>query len=253
MTVQKLLKDDIIEDYDTGEFNIIEKKGEDYFQQAVKSPTTFLNYAWGVYVTAYAQYNLFKLGECFDPENWLYSDTDSVYGISPDLEKLGEYNESCKRRLRENGYGPVEHNGREYWLGVAEKDGEYTEFITQGAKRYAVRKPLKFGFVRLGSDTDGSVKITVAGVPKRTGSLCLENDLSNFRSGFIFKGEITGKLTHFYQYVDDIYQDERGNWIGDSINLVACDYLLATTIAQRIGEEWEYDEILVEVYDDEIL
>ena len=42
----------------------------------------------------------------------------------------------------------------------------------------------------------------------------------------MFDGETTGKLTHFYVYVDDIYIDEDGNEIGDSIDLQPCDYKL---------------------------
>ena len=255
MTVQKILRDDFIEDYETGEFQTVIKTGEDYFQRAIDKKTMFLFYAYGVYCTAYAQYNLFQLGKCFDAENWLYSDTDSVYGIAPDEEKIKAYNDNCKKLLLANGYGAVQHNGRDHWLGVAEKDGEYTEFITQGAKRYAVRKPLKFGFVKLGGDYDGSIKITVAGVPKKTGAKCLKNDLENFKSGFIFRGDETGKLTYFYKYADSITQDANGNWIADSINLVPCDYLLATTIEQKINEEWGYDELELYnlVYDDELL
>ncbi|MBR5513688.1 MAG: hypothetical protein IKV85_06850 [Ruminococcus sp.] len=241
MTVQKILRDDFIEDYETGEFQTVLKRGEDYFQQAVSKKSLFLNYAIGVYVTAYAQRDLFILGECFD--TWLYSDTDSCYGMRPDLDKIEQYNSMCREILTERGYAGVEHNNKIYWLGVAELDGTYKEFITQGAKRYALR------------DMDGNVKITVAGVPKKNGALCLENDLNNFKSGFIFDGTRTGKLTHFYQYSDGIYQNEYGDWYADSINLVPCDYLLATTIEQRINEEWDMEEIMLDnlVYDDEIL
>ena len=243
MTVQKILRDDFIEDYETGEFQTIIKTGDDYFQQAIDKKSMFLFYAYGVFCTAYAQFNLFQLGKCFDAENWLYSDTDSVYGIDPDEEKIKAYNDNCKRLLTANGYGAVQHNGREYWLGVAEKDGQYTEFITQGAKRYAVRVD------------DETVKITVAGVPKKTGKKKKKNDLELFKSGFIFKGGETGKLTYFYDYADRITQDANGNWIADSINLVPCDYLLATTIEQKINEDWGYEELDLYnlVFDDEIL
>ena len=85
-----------------------------------------------------------------------------------------------------------------------------------GSKRYAGR----------GAD-DNELHITVAGVPKKTGAKCLENDLTNFAKGFIFSGEITGKLSHFYIFSEDgIYIDEFGNEIGDSIDLEPCDYLL---------------------------
>lgn len=218
MCVQKILKDDIIEDYVTGEYNIQCKTDEEMFQRKIKSRGTFLYYAWGLYVTSYAMQNLFELGECAG--EWLYSDTDSCYGTDWDMEKLIEYNEKAIAKIKANGYHGVEHNGKVYHLGVAEKDGEYSEFVALGAKRYAVK----------GSD---GIKITVAGVPKKAGSKCID-DLEKFKLGFIFPGEKTGKKTHVYNQVEEIYQDDNGNYIADSINLIPCDYLLDETIEQKI-------------------
>ena len=56
--------------------------------------------------------------------------------------------------------------------------------------------------------------------------MCLDNDLNNFKPGFIFLGTKTGKKQHTYFYTDDIYTDENGNITGDSIDLNPCDYLL---------------------------
>ena len=68
--------------------------------------------------------------------------------------------------------------------------------------------------------------ITVAGVPKE-GAKCLKDDLTNFRKDFIFDGETTGKLAHYYIFSDrGIYIDEFGNEVGDSIDLQPCDYEL---------------------------
>ena len=83
-----------------------------------------------------------------------------------------------------------------------------------GAKRYCV-------------EDEGELKITVAGVPKKTGARCLNGDIDNFAEGLIFSGNITGKQTHNYFFIDDIYIDEEGNETGDSIDLSPCDYLLS--------------------------
>ena len=151
-----------------------------------------------------------------------------------DQKKIDTYNENCKRLLTDRGYVGILHNGREYWLGVAELDGEYTEFRTLGAKRYCCRS----------CDT-GELKITVAGVPKKSGVKCLHDDIENFKEGLVFDGETTGKLTHVYNHVDDIYIDANGNEIGDSINLIPCDYLLDKA---RIDEMLQ-DEVTVQIYE----
>lgn len=233
MCVQKPIKEDIIEDYDTGIYALAEQDLEGLYEKYLKKRNTILPYQWGIWVTAYAFHNLFDLGACC--ENWIYSDTDSCYGYNWDKDKLEAYNNKCKAELMANGYGAVLHNGREYWLGVAEFDGAYSEFKVMGAKRYCGR-----------STEDNELHITVAGVPKE-GAKCLKNDINNFTKGFIFPGEETGKLTHTYNYISDIYVDEYGNETGDSIDLSACDYLLNSV--EFVDWEAIYtEEVNIQVY-----
>ena len=232
MTVQKICKDEITENYETGEYVITSCMTEEEYNKSVKRFSSFLPYYIGVYVTAYAMRNLYRLGSCV--EDWLYTDTDSIYGTGWNMKKVDQYNDYCKKLLAARGYPGVEHKGREYWLGVAELDGEYSEFKTLGAKRYCCR------------DTGtGQLKITVAGVPKKTGVKCLNDDINNFVEGLVFDGETTGKLTHVYTYVDEIYTDQSGNEIGDSINLIPCDYLLDRA---RI-EEMFIEEVQIQLYE----
>lgn len=236
MCVQKCIKQLIEEDYVTGEYTTKIEDPEILYEKYVKNHNSILPYQWGVWVTAYAFRNLFILGQCC--ETWIYSDTDSCYGINWDKEKIDEYNQSCKDKLIANNYGPVNFEGREYWLGVAEFDGAYSEFKVLGAKRYS------------GRDKDtGKLKITVAGVPKKTGVECLKDDINNFTKGLIFDGKTTGKLTHTYIYIDDIYVDENGNEIGDSVDLTSCDYLLDTTLIST-WDDLMTEEVMVYAVDD---
>ena len=230
MSVQHAVRPEIIENYSTGEYEI--DRGTDLegmYNKFLKRFTSILPYQWGVYVTAYAMQNLFKLGKCC--ETWIYSDTDSCYGIGWDMEAVSSYNNMCKEMLMKRGYGAVIHDGREYWLGVAEhEDGkdDYTEFVTLGAKRYCGR-----------CVKDGKLHITVAGVPKK-GVKCLHDDIGNFKTGLIFDGNTTGKLTHTYFNIPEIYIDENGNETGDSINLSSCDYLL------KAEDEIKWEDLLHE-------
>ena len=132
-------------------------------------------------------------------------------------------------------------NDKEYWLGVAVSEGvkdEYSEFRVQGAKRYCGR-----------SLKDGELHITVAGVPK-SGAKCLKDDINNFHPGFIFSGEETGKKTHVYFNIEDIYIDDAGNETGDSISLIPCDYELdcVTTVN---WEELFNEEVNIQLYDED--
>ena len=241
--VQKAIQDDVMENFETGEYyiNMVDPKtgeaitSEKQYAKYLKNRRKILPYQWGVWVTAHAFYNLFQLGACAG--TWIYSDTDSCYGYDWNQEKLLEYNEGCRKKLTDNGYGPVMFNGKEYCLGVATLDGEYTQFRVMGAKRYCGR-----------STEDGKLHTTVAGVPKR-GAVCLDDNIDNFTKGFIFTGSKTGKQTHTYFYVDEVYEDKDGNITGDSIDLSPCDYLLdAITV-----EDWEklfIEEIEVQTYEE---
>lgn len=243
MCAQQPCKPLILEDYDTGEYKPDEKINVDeQYETYLKNPKSFLPFIWSIYITSNAQKNLFELAECIDYEHggiWLYSDTDSVYATKFDKAKIEAYNNKRINIMKERGFEPVFFNGKYYNLGVAEFDGSYSEFKTWHSKCYAVR-----------DKESGELKITVAGVPKR-GVATLQNDIKNFVPGLIFDGKTSGKLTHTHFYVDEIYMDEKGNIIGDSIDLTPCDYLVRS-IHDVDFDELENEEVYINVYGDEL-
>lgn len=237
MMVQHSISDDIREDYASGEYSLAHNNPEEMYDKYLQKRSSILLYQQGVWITSYSLRNLFQLGKCC--ETWVYSDTDSCYGINWNTAAVEEYNNQCKKKLMANNYGAVVFNGREYWLGIAEHtdlEDDYIEFKVMGAKRYCGR-----------CKADNELHITVAGVPKKAYT-ALNNDINNFTRGTIFPGSISGKLTHFYQYVDNIYIDVNGNETGDSIDLQPCDYLL-----DSVRVNWDYlddDEITIQIYDE---
>lgn len=256
MCVQKSLKENLVEDYLTGEYEvetpINEDTGDPYtdeelYQKYIDNNNSVLPYQWGVWVTSYAMSNLFELAKCTIDDNemhFVYSDTDSIYSTYWNEDKLQVYNDNALKKLRDNGYEPVEFDGKQYIPGLAEFDGAYSEFKTLGAKRYCCR----YAKDPRNKEKDwGKLKITVAGVPK-SGVKCLGNDINNFKSGFIFHGEDTGKLTHHYIIEEGIVTDDNGNERGDSIDLTPCDYLLSSVYVYDDDELYQ-DEIEIQVYD----
>ena len=253
LTVQKSIRENFIEVTEPGEYKInwdgdtawfesgeyrqdFDQDLKAEYEKYLKNPNTVLPYQWGAYCTAFAFRNLFELGSCVNckydslgslayPPHWYYSDTDSCYSDDWNEDKIAAYNKKCKENLKANGYGPVIVNNKEYWLGVAEPDSEYSEYVVLGPKRYCGR-----------STEDNELHITVAGVPK-DGAKCLENDIDKFHRNFIFDGEITGKKAHFYFFSKDgIMIDDFGNEVGDSIDLQPCNY--------HLGAVDKYDYIL---------
>lgn len=252
MCSQKPIRESDIEDYETGAYKKEEpKKGETHEQMCrrlydkfISNRNSFLVYQWGVWCTSHAMHQLFKLGKCtntctmngYQMHRWIYSDTDSIYSDDWNMEKVEAFNQECKDLLKANGYGAVIIGEKEYNLGTATtkplKD-EYSEFKVLGAKRYAGR-----------CKEDNEIHITVAGVPKKPGAKVLMNNLECFRKDTVFNGLATGKQTHFYVYVDDIYIDEDGNEVGDSIDLQPCDYILDKA---KIDPEAYYTEEVEDV------
>lgn len=107
-------------------------------------------YQWGVYTTAYAREQLqtaIKL--CGD--KLIYCDTDSVKTAGPvNIESLN--NKLRQTAINMNAYAD-DMNGIRHYIGLFEDDGHYTEFITQGAKRYAYRVGDKLGITVAGVST----------------------------------------------------------------------------------------------------
>ena len=190
MCVQKIIREVLEEDYTTGEWTKnTSKTDEEWIEKFYKSWKSFLPYQWGVWVTAYAQRNLFELGRCC--EIWVYSDTDSVKGYKWNEQKLREYNEKIRKKSEERGLGRVDYKGKTYILGIADDDGEFIEFKTMGSKRYAYR------------DIDGELHLTVAGVPKKEGLQCLHGTLREFKKGKIFRNEGFAKWKMRPEYINN--------------------------------------------------
>lgn len=240
LTVQKPIQDEILEaffddpehdkmsgDYYKQEFKTPEEKykhDKKQYDKYLKNKNSILPYFWGVWCTSYSFRNLHIMNELILPYDegglLLYNDTDSAYATGWNWERIKEYNLKCKAHLKANGYDPVVINGKEFILGSIEhkpREDDYTEFKVQGAKRYAGRNL-----------EDGKLHITVAGVPKEKGALCLDDDLNNFTKNFTFQGKKTGKLQHNY-FSSDIYIDKDGNETADSIDLTPANYKLDPT------------------------
>lgn len=143
----------------------------------------FLLYQWGVWVCCWGRYHLQQgINAC--GEGFIYCDTDSCkYVGDVDWDKL---NVERKKKSEQNKTFATDPNGKKHYMGLFEYEGEYLEFKTMGAKKYA--------YVKLEEDKEtGELKkvlhITIAGVNKRIGAIELQRagGLSAMKEGFVFK------------------------------------------------------------------
>lgn len=176
MTVTNILNTEI--EYHDGEYT--EKKmTEEEMQEALdkyyKNHRSFLNYSWGVFVTAYARREL-EDGLNIAGLDTVYCDTDSVKFIGNHDREFEAYNERLNKECEEKGIrNYTEVNGKRFYMGIFDKEKGYDEFITLGAKKYAFLQ-------------NGRLGITVSGLSKKKGAEELEKKggLRRFQRNEVF-------------------------------------------------------------------
>ena len=193
----------------------------------------FLSFAYGVWVTSYARYNLLSNVKLLD-EYVIYCDTDSIkLSNGYDINVIHNYNKSVDDKISRvanfydidiKRFTPIDCDGIPHKIGLFDNDGEYLYFKTLGAKKYCYIDKAK-----------KELHITVAGVPKK-GVAALKNDINNFNDNLFFNASDTGKKQIFYndeqptlKVIDylgnvDIIKEKKG------ICLMPCSYKLSKSL-----------------------
>lgn len=223
MCVTNMIRDEVNYE-DTAGWSESEITNSQIFDKLLdEKKKSFLSFAWGVWVTAYARDNLLRRTIALD-EYTIYMDTDSLKlreGYNKQI--FEDYNKSVIEKIKKAAsdlnipferYAPYDIKGSQHILGLFEFEGTYEEFITQGAKKYADKK-------------DGKIEITVSGVPKG-GAKCLKS-LKDFKDDLIFDFKYTNKLIVAYNDNQKPIQLVDYNGIMESISDTTGVCLLPTT------------------------
>ena len=241
MSVTNTIRNEVV--FDNRDWKEVELSNEDIITKLEKEKKqSFLSFAYGVWVTAFARSNLLKNVMKLDPYV-IYCDTDSIkLAQGYDKKVIDDYNDFVKRKIEFvsdlleidiNKYQPKDIKGQRHLLGVFECETEkgreftYDKFITQGAKKYA-------------TEVDGKIKITVAGVPK-SGANGLK-DLNDFRDNYVFKYKDTNK--NLLMYTEEMNDFDLIDYNGEKYH-VSDKYgccLLPTTYV--LGKALEYVNLL---------
>ena len=124
-------------------------------------------------------------------------------------------------------------------LGLFEYEGNYLEFITQGAKKYAVKEK------ELDKDNNEiieKIKITVAGVPK-SGAKALKK-LEDFKDGLVFKYKYTNKNLLFY--VDNQEEHVITDYLGEEYKVTDKSGCCILPNSYTLGKALDYCHLLTE-------
>ena len=170
MMAQNPVKQDIV--YNNGVWSTANDPEAEILAESNRK--AFLCYQWGVWCTAWARYRL-QEGIKLAGENFIYCDTDSVKYIG-DIDWTS-YNKQREKDSKASGAFATDPKGITHYMGVYEADGEYAEFKTLGAKKYAYNYEL-----------GGETYVTIAGVTKKKGGKELDENggLKAFSPGFTF-------------------------------------------------------------------
>ena len=226
MMAQDPVKQSII--FNCGEW----QQGSDPIEDLLESSNrkAFLCYQWGVWVTAWARYRL-QEGIKLAGDNFVYCDTDSVKYIG-EIDWT-EYNKKRIADSQKSGAYATDPAGITHYMGVYEADGEYSEFKTLGAKKYAYT--YKDG---------GETHVTIAGVNKRKGGKELDKfgGLDAFKPGFVFtEAGGTESVYNDHPEIGTIYRE--GHEIAITPNIVIRDS------TYTLGITAEYEKILQNAHD----
>lgn len=198
---------------------------ETCLRKNAKNKRTFLVYAWGVWVTAWARHELYKgIYETEKNEDFIYSDTDSIKFLNCNRynEWIYNYNVECKKELDEclihYGIDPTRTNpDGKHPLGVWDFEGVYNKFKTLGCKRYMYttgafdrvdpeignycRKDRRFHrLTHIFYQHRHEFHLTVAGLNKKepVNYIVRNGAFDFFNDDLVIPKEYSGRLTHCY-------------------------------------------------------
>lgn len=142
----------------------------------------FIVYQWAVWTTARARYLLHQVIDIVG-DDFIYCDTDSVKFIGNHAVEIEKLNEKMRQIAIDNDSYAYDPKGEPHYMGVLEKDAEYSYFKTLGAKKYMYRKKNAYNIeitIAGVNKTKGAVELTKCGMDKEHGAF------DCFTPGFIF-------------------------------------------------------------------
>lgn len=197
-----------------------------------KSRNSFLVYAWGVWITAWARRHLEDLFNALGQDKVIYGDTDSGKAVDVDMSKIDALNAKVMALSEKRG-AYCDYNGTRYYMGIYEHENKVpiAKFKTLGAKKYVY-------------EDEKGLHVTISGVNKKLGAKEIGR-IKNFVPGFIFKD--AGGLTLYYndseQGIHQITVDGCTMTTASNIGMVDSTYEIGITeeYAELIGYNIYYD------------
>ncbi len=221
---------------DRGDAYVKEAAGEiqDIIDRYYRNSRNFAAYQQGLYVTAYGRMDL-QEGLDLCSEDLIYTDTDSAKYTGDHEDGFERINARIRADADNYDVKPYLPTGE--YLGVWEREADYQQFATCGAKKY-------------GGIIDGKLEITIAGCNKDKGKEYIAEHwgLDAFKLDNVSKHKVvidpdhSGRLTAYYNDYDaprTIKVRGQDIVVGSNIGMVPATYTL--------GISGDYDDLLTSI------
>ena len=249
----------VSEDYSWVEHEMYEiEKGLSKYYNSYK---TFLVYQWGVWVTAWARYELISTFMQF-PDDVVYCDTDSIkfqnetniqYFNKKNAEIIKELRNVCRfHNIKWEEVSPLTKKGQEKTLGIWEPETPYLWFKTLGAKRYCFAYHDDYYISHLRDfEYEDAVGMkhqqenfftTVSGISKTILAPYImsqsENPFDYFTDELSVPSDKSGRLT--MQYIEKPFSIEIEDYLGNSgiIEEETFVYAEPTTFSMSVTDDY---------------
>lgn len=229
--------------------------------KAYKSVNQFLCYQWGVWITAWARYELFK-GIIEMGDDCIYCDTDSIKFVN--LQKHEDFIVNHNKEIFNNLalallhfdldvdlLSPKDIKGKSHPLGVWEYEGKYDLFKTLGAKRYMVKKGENYEVTVSGmfkkrlikKDENGNKIYDKNGNPVYDKTpleyIIMKGNFDYFTHEMEIPAEYSKRLTHSYipkPYRIENLKDYQGNYC--TVSEYNYIHLEPSTFSMKLGDDF---------------
>lgn len=218
-------------------YHPIYKPLEEQINNFYDSRSSFLNYSHGLYVTAWARYQL-QCGIDIVGSSFVYCDTDSVKFLHPEKHAaaFNALNDRLQKIAHNAGAVAYDSNNNPVYIGTWDDEGIYTDFCTLGAKKYLYSY-----------DNGLTIHSVISGVSKSIGQEYFsKHGFDAFIDGQVIAD--SGKLTAYYddQPPHSIFID--GVEIDTAASVTLCDAPYTINVKGEYQQFIDYLRKSVEQY-----
>lgn len=201
--------------YNNGQYSLIEHPLSEMINKFYSSESSFLWYQWALWTTAHARAAL-DAGCQIVKGDLIYTDTDSVFYVGDHEAEFEQLNSELIELANKHGATAQDKNGKDYPIGIWEREPDSKLFKTLGAKKYLL------------SEDGQTIQATISGVSKSIGQkFFTEHGFDAFNDETVIP--VSGKVSAHYNNDKPHYIEVNGVKIltASNVALINASYTIS--------------------------